>query len=284
MLSTYIALTKPGIIRGNILAATAGFFLASKGDVDFGLFATMVVGLSLIIASACVYNNYLDRDIDKLMSRTKNRALANGSISEKSALIYASILGLAGSIILVYFVNTLSAFTALFGMFAYVILYGIAKRRSVHGTLVGSISGAIPPVVGYTAVSNRLDGAAVILFIILVAWQLPHFYGIAMYRLTDYKAASIPVMPLRRGIMVTKIQTMIYIVAFALAAGSLTFYGYLSNKYAIVILLVSAAWLALGANGFKRQDAKTWGRKMFLFSLITMLVLSISISLDASLS
>lgn len=281
---SYYQLTKPGIIRGNALSALAGFLLASKGHIGISTLMATLVGLSLIIGSACVYNNYLDRDIDRLMSRTKNRALVSGSISTNSALIYATILGLAGCFILVYFVNALSAYAALFGMFAYVILYGVAKRKTMHGTLVGSISGAMPPVVGYTAVSNEIDAAAIILFIILVAWQMPHFYGIALYRMKDYKAALIPVMPLSKGIMATKIQTMLYILAFGLAAVSLYYSDYLSYIYAAVMLSISAAWFMLGIRGFKSQNAIEWGRKMFLFSLIVMIVLCVSISLDASLS
>jgi protoheme IX farnesyltransferase len=208
----------------------------------------------------------------------------NGSISARSALIYATILGLTGSFILVYFVNILSAYTALFGLFAYVILYGLAKRKTVHGTLVGSISGAIPPVVGYTAVSNEIDGAAIILFIILVVWQMPHFYGIAMYRLKDYKQASIPVLPLVKGAHMTKIQTLLYILAFGVATLALSYYDYAGLVFAALMILLCLSWFLLGLRGFNTQDPAAWGRKMFLFSLIVLLVFIVSLSIDASLT
>jgi heme o synthase len=284
LFSQYVALTKPGIIRGNAVAALAGFFLASRGNVDITLLIATLGGLSLIIASACVYNNYLDRDIDKLMNRTKNRALASGSVSEMSALIYATILGIIGSLILVLLTNLLTMLIALFGLFAYVIVYGIAKRKTVHGTLVGSISGAVPPVVGYTSVSNQIDTAALLLFLILVCWQMPHFYGIAMYRLADYKKASIPVLPLVMGVRVTKIQILLYILAFCGAALSLSYYSYASPVFAFIMVLLSLGWLILGFRGLKSQTSEVWGRKMFLFSLIVLLVFSISISIDASLA
>jgi len=159
-LKTYYYLTKPGIIRGNAVTAAAGFLLAAGLHPDLGLFLATLVGLSLIVASACVLNNCLDRRIDAAMARTQRRALVRGLVSTRAAIIYATILGLTGAALLAAFTNLLTLGLALFGLFAYVVLYGIAKRRTVHGTVVGSISGAVPPVVGYTAVTGSLDHGA----------------------------------------------------------------------------------------------------------------------------
>ena len=126
------------------------------------------------------------------MTRTKHRALPKGLISPYSALIYALFLGLIGFGVVMVYTNLLTTSITAFAFIAYVVLYGIGKYRSIHGTLVGSISGAMPPVIGYCAVSNQLDVAAFLLFIIMVFWQMAHFFSIALYRLNDYKMASIP--------------------------------------------------------------------------------------------
>lgn len=281
MLMAYYRLTKPGIIRGNTIVAAAGFFLASAGDIDWALFGAAMGGLALIIASACVFNNYLDRDIDALMSRTKKRALVTSEISTVAALSYAVVLGLGGGIILAAYTNFLTWAIALMGMFFYVVIYGIGKRKTVHGTVIGSISGAVPPVVGYTAVSGQLDLAAGILFLTLVFWQMPHFYAIAIFRMKDYAAANIPVLPLKQGVRVTKIQMMAYIVAFTAAAGWLTVSGYTGYVYAVTVVALGLVWLWLGLQGFSAGNSEYWAKKMFGFSLIVLLLWSIMVSLDA---
>lgn len=264
----YYRLTKPGIVRGNAITATAGFFLAAKSDVDWRLYAAMLVGLALIVASACVFNNYLDRDIDIKMSRTKQRALVSGRISARSALIYASILELMGALVLALFTNLTALAMALLGLFFYVVVYGVAKRRTVHGTVIGSISGAMPPVVGYTAVTGNLNLVALVLFLTLVFWQMPHFYAIAMFRLRDYKAARIPVLPAVKGMRAAKIQIIIYIYAFMAAAAGLHIVAHTADLYLIGILLLCTYWLWKAVQGFNVSDDTSWAREMFGISLI----------------
>lgn len=284
MIKKYYQLTKPGIIRGNLITAAAGFFLASQGTVKLNLLLYTLAGISLVIASACVFNNYLDRDIDQLMERTRKRALVSGSISGKNALIFASTLGTLGVLLLAIFTNLITVYIGLSGFVAYVILYGYYKRRTVHGTLIGTISGAMPPVAGYTAVTNRLDSAALVLFIILIFWQMPHFYAIAMYRFKDYSAAKIPVLPVVKSMSATKIQTLIYILGFTVASAMLTFLGYCGYGYFAVTLMLGATWFGYGVREFNKAGDILWGRKMFLFSLIVILLLCLSISLDSFIS
>lgn len=279
----YYRLTKPGIIRGNTITATAGFLLAAKGGVEIGLFWAMLGGLSLIVASACVFNNYIDRGIDKKMQRTRGRALVQGDISGTNALIYATALGGTGTFLLATYTNLLTLYLALFGFFAYVVLYGLAKRHTVHGTVVGSISGAIPPVVGYAAVSGSLDTAALILFLILIFWQMPHFYAIAIYRQKDYKAAKIPVLPIVDGHLATKNQMLIYIVAFTITASLLTAFGYSSYLYLFVVLGLGGRWFWLGLTGFKTRDDDKWAKQMFGFSLIVISLLCTTLAIDSFL-
>ena len=280
MLRDYYYLTKPGIIRGNALSAIAGFLLAAKGLVDGGLFIAMLGGLSLVIASAGVFNNYIDREIDKKMARTKKRALVCGSISGRSALIYGSILGISGEVILAAATNLLATLIALFGFVMYVVVYGVFKRRSTLGTIVGSVSGATPPVIGYCAVTGRVDGAALILFLILVFWQMPHFFAIAMYRLKDYAAASIPVLPVKKGNRTTKIQMLLYTLGFALASVMLTVFGYTGRVYIGVALLLGISWTLLSIQGFRVNDDARWARQTFMFSLFALTLLCLTISVD----
>ena len=189
---TYCLLTKPRIIMGNIITASAGFALASRGSINFLLLLVTFIGLALVIASACVFNNYIDRNADKKMERTKNRPLATGLISPRRAITFALLLGLLGTFLLAFFVNPLTAALALFGFFVYVILYSFSKYYSIHGTLIGSVAGAMPPVIGYCAAANRFDMGALILFAMITIWQMPHFFSIAIYQLKDYAAASYP--------------------------------------------------------------------------------------------
>ena len=206
MIKAYYLLAKPGIIYGNALTAIGGYFLAAKGIFDLSLFLSMLFGLSFVIGSACVFNNIMDQGIDSKMARTKKRALVTKTIPEFHAVVYGSILGILGFLLLLCNTNVLTALIAFIGFIFYVIVYGIFKRKSVHGTVIGSISGAVPPVVGYCAVTNNLDLGAFLLFIILVIWQMPHFYAIAIFRRDDYVAASIPVLPIKKGLFQTKIQ------------------------------------------------------------------------------
>lgn len=280
MFKSYYGLTKPGIIYGNAIPAIAGFLLASRGNISIKLFIAMIIGLSFVIASGCVFNNYIDRDIDGRMERTKNRALASGAIKPKSAIIFAGILLFLGTFILYFHTNISALFAALLGFFVYVFLYTPAKRKTQLATLIGAVAGATPPVVGYAAVTNRFDVGAVILFLILVFWQMPHFYAIALYRLNDYRQAHIPVLPVVKGPKAAKTSIIVYIIGFIIAACLLAFYGYAGNVYLVIALLLGLGWLGLGLQGFKVADDSRWARKMFLFSLVVLTILCVIISID----
>ena len=283
MLKSYYYLTKPGIIYGNLITAAAGFLLAAKLNVDWWLLVALLGGTAGVIGSACVFNNYLDRGIDSRMARTKKRALVSGKIRPRAALIYGSALGIIGFLVLGVFTNWL-VFAIEFTAFVfYVAIYGWAKRNTSMSTLIGSMPGAAPPVAGYCAVTNHLDGGALILFLILVFWQMPHFYGIALYRYKDYKAAKLPVMSVSHGFLSTKIQALGYIIAFLAAVASLKIFGYAGSAYLVVIGLLGLAWVGLGLRNFNSGDDSRWGRQIFLFSLIVNLGFAVMISSNAVL-
>lgn len=270
----YCSLIKPGIIMGNAITAAGGFSLASRGHFDFALLLAMLAGLSLIIGSACVCNNYIDCDADRKMFRTQNRVLTKGIISSWGAIAFASVLGTFGTSLLVFQVNLMAATAALFGFVVYVFFYSFLKYHSPHGTLIGSIAGAVPPIVGYSAVSNCLDIGAFLMFVLVVLWQMPHFFAIAIFRLEEYANAKIPVLPLVRGIWATKVQMLCYVIAFAIWSLLLTVFDFTGAVYGIAAAAVGLAWIWLCIKGFKAVDDKLWARKMFLFSLIAITVLN----------
>jgi len=277
----YYKLTKPGIIRGNLIAALAGFFLASQGDIDLLLLIFTMLGTSLVIACGCVVNNYFDQYIDSKMPRTKNRALVTGKISNQNALVFAFIIGIIGTGLLIVFVNVLTAVIGLFGLFAYVVLYGLGKRRTVHGTLIGTISGAVPPVAGYTAVSGSIDQAAIILFLILVFWQMPHFYAIALFRQKDYAAANLPVLPVVKGVRITKAHIFAYIIGFGLVSSLLYVYDYVSVLYLIVVSALTIIWIYYWFKDIKSSNVVAWARRLFGVSLIVLLGTCVVIGIDS---
>lgn len=279
-LRKYYRLTKPGIIRGNVMTAAGGFLLASMGNIDGWLLLATLGGIALIIASGCVFNNYIDRNIDKKMARTRHRSLVEGTISPVNAIVYAITLGLLGFLILIFHTNLLTVAIGVVGYVDYLVLYGLSKRRSVQGTLVGSISGATSVTAGYTAVTNNFDLGALILFLILFFWQMPHFYAIAMFRLRDYTAAQLPVMPVKRGALVTKRYILFYMGAFIIAALALTVFGYTGYSYFVVMAVLGVAWLRIGLQGLTARDDEKWARKVFGFSLLVLTLFSVMLSVD----
>ena len=193
-IKNYYNLAKPGIVYGNVFTTLAAFLFASRWHFSGVLFFATLVGIAFVIASACVFNNYFDREMDKKMPRTKSRALASGTIPALEALVYGAVLGLIGLYLLYAYTNALTAGIALFGFVVYVGMYTPLKPRSALALFVGAVAGAVPIVVGYTAVTNRFDLTAFVLFALLFIWQLPHFLGIAAYRFDEYSASGVPLL------------------------------------------------------------------------------------------
>lgn len=233
------------------------------------------------MASGCVFNNIIDRDIDAKMHRTKNRHLVDESVSVQGAFVFGAALLALGIFLLVMFTNRFALAAAAVGFVVYVIVYSLwAKRHTMYATEVGSIAGAVPPVVGYCAASNTFDVGALTLFFILCFWQMPHFFAIALRRMEEYSAAGIPVLPLQKGIRTTKIRMTVYLALFIGAASSLALQGYVGFAYLIVLMPVSLAWFVLCVRGFWVEDTKRWARSMFFVSLIVLLLFALMITLD----
>lgn len=278
MIRSYYQLAKPGIVYGNVFTAVAGFLYASRWYIEPVVFLATMCGLALVIASAAVCNNYLDRDIDQHMERTRSRALVRGTISPRNALLYAAVLGSIGIYLLSAYVSALTASIALLGFVFYVLLYTHSKRISHWAAVVGSVSGAVSIVVGYTAVVGRIDTQAIILFLILALWQMPHFYSIATYRLNEYEAAKIPVLPAQKGIRATKIYILRYVVVFIMAQVALFVWGYAGYTYLALVSAAGLWWLVQAMQGFTTPHTEKWARRLFRISLLVLLVFSVALS------
>jgi heme o synthase len=278
-MKNYISLTKPGIILGNAITASSGFLLASRGRIEGLLFLATLAGLSCIIGSACVWNNWIDRKADAQMKRTQKRALATGAIAPRQAALFALFLGLIGIFLLAAFTSLLTLLLALAGLAVYVFVYSFYKYRSHYATWVGSIAGAAPPVVGYTAVTGHLDLAAWILFFIVAAWQIPHFFAISLFRIEEYAAASIPVLPRVKGVLATKVQMLLFLIVLIAISSLLYFFGYVTYGYLYASVPLGLAWLYLALQGFKSPDTARWAKKMFFLSLIVITGMSAAIAL-----
>lgn len=278
-LKNFLLLTKPGIIAGNALTAVGGFTLASRGFFDVSLFIGMLEGLFLIIAAASVFNNIIDKELDKKMVRTKNRPLPREVISPKAALIFAFLLGIMGVMVLSLFTNPLTLTVSLIGLVVYVLVYSFLKYKTSYGTLIGSIAGATPPVIGYIAVSGRIDLGAIVLFIMIALWQMPHFYAIAIFRLEDYAKGKIPILPLRKSVLTTKVHMIFYCLAFLLTANFLAFFDYTGPLYLALMSLSGFAWLILAIQGLTCKNDQRWARKMFFFSLFVIMTFCAFISI-----
>jgi protoheme IX farnesyltransferase len=283
-IKNYLLVAKPGIIFGNLVSAAAGFFLASNGRIDGALLPATLVGISLVVASGCVFNNCVDRKIDQKMMRTRRRALAAGLIRPSIALSYAMILGLAGLGLLLAATNLLTVGIVLAGLVIYVAVYSLyLKRHSVYSALIGSLAGAAPPVAGYCAVTGRFDLGAALLLSIFSLWQMPHCYAIAIFRLDDYAAANIPVLPVKEGTQAAKNHMVGYILAFLAVTTMLTFGGYTGYSTLLVATVLSLSWLYMAWSGHKAADERLWARKLFIFSIVTIFILSVMMATDYTL-
>lgn len=218
------------------------------------------------------------------MERTKQRPLVTGTISGRAAVLFSVVLALVGFGLVIVFVNPLVSLIGLVGYIDYVWLYGVwSKRKSVHGTLVGSISGATPILAGYVAVSQQIDLGAILVFAILFVWQMPEFYSIAIYRLKEYQAANVPVISVVKGVEVTKRQIAAYTIAFVVFSLLLTAFGYTGLTYLVGMAIAGGYWIWLALAGQRTDQHEVWAKKMFHFALNMLLLFCLLISIDAFL-
>lgn len=276
MLKDMIALTKPRLLRLNVFAVAVGFWVASKWDISWLSLLLVIIGSTLVIASACVINNYWDRELDQKMERTKKRIEYINHLRPAFVLWYGIILGLAGFAVLYIWVNPLSGWLSLLGWFAYIVIYTMwLKRSSTWSTSLGGIAGAMPPVIGYCAVTNQIDIGAWLLFALLFLWQPPHFWSLGIRRVEEYRAAGFPLLPVVKGIKRTKFQMVPYVFLLLPAVFLLYYYDYVGLVFLIVSLLSSVVWFVHTLSGLKTQDNEKWAKINFLISVNYLMLIFI---------
>ncbi|KKI93774.1 protoheme IX farnesyltransferase [Bacillus sp. SA1-12] len=278
----FLSLIKVGIVNSNAITTFTGIWLAlyfsGEGflaNIDIVLFT--LIGSSLVIAGSCAINNYYDRDIDHLMERTKERPTVTGKVNPLQALRIGIFLLTIGFVFML--MTTLTAtIISLIGVVTYIFLYTMwSKRLYTINTVIGSVSGAVPPLIGWAAVDANLSVMAWVLFLIMFIWQPPHFLALAMRRTEEYRAANIPMLPVVHGFDVTKRQIMVWIACLL----PLPFYLY---ELGIVFLLLATAlnigWIIIGIKGFNNKDAEMkWATKMFVYSINYLTILFVSMVL-----
>lgn len=269
MVKDFLALIKIGIVNSNMITTFTGLWLALYftnksflNNLDV-IFYTLI-GSFFIIAGSCVINNFYDRDIDPYMERTKDRPTVTGKISPTKAFIFGALLVVSGLLLLLLTTVT-AAVIGLIGVVSYVFLYTMwTKRKYVSNTVVGSISGAVPPLIGWAAIDPQLHTIAWCLFLIMFAWQPPHFYALAMRRVEEYRAAGIPMLPVVKGFEITKKHTLAWIVLLFPIPFFLTPLGI---PFIILATLLNSGWLIIGLYLYNKKDDIKWAKSMFIYSL-----------------
>ncbi|MDH4618378.1 heme o synthase [Brevibacillus sp. AY1] len=281
MLKDLVALTKPRIIRLNLIAAFGGYWVASQWNFDLWTLLWMLLGSTLTMASACVFNNYLDRDFDTKMERTRDRALPQGRMKPQGVLLYAIVLGVAGISILFVLVNALVGWLGLLALFVYDVIYTLwLKRHSTWSTSIGGISGALPPVIGYCAVTGELDAGAWILFALLFLWQPAHFWSLAIRRVEEYRAAGFPLLPVVKGITRTKKQMIPYILLLFPASILMYTYDYVGIYFLVISIVLALVWLVHTLYGFSAKEEEKWAKTNFFISINYLMIVFVTMMID----
>jgi len=270
-----ISLTKPGLLRLNMFAAFAGYWIASKWSFDFWILLWMLVGCTLTMASATVINNYYDRELDMKMERTRNRTLPSGRMKPQQVLLYGIILGVIGLGVLFYF-SILCGILGVIGWFTYIVIYTMwLKRSSTWSTAVGGISGATPPVIGYCAVTTEFDMGAFLLFAFLFLWQPAHFWSLGIRRVEEYRAAGFPLLPVVKGVKRTKIQMIPYLVLMLVTVILMYTYDLAGLWYLIIAGVLTVFWLVHTISGLFTSNDEKWAKTNFLISVNYLMIVFI---------
>lgn len=276
---------KMGLVQGNLIPAFAGSWLAivlanHSFLSSIPQILMMLVGSTLIMGGACALNNYYDQDIDSIMPSKQQRPTVNDRISNRNLLMLSFGMMLIGEALL-YALNIPSGVIGLLGIVGYVSFYSIwSKRHTVWNTVIGSFPGAVPPLIGWTAIEGNLSLVAVALFLVVFCWQPVHFYALAIKRKDEYALAHIPMLPSVKGFSRTRVSMFIWLV-FLLPLPFLL--SSLGTTFIVLATLLNLGWIYLGLTSFKKDSDQTkWATKMFVYSLnylVVFFVLVVVVSL-----
>ncbi|MBU8898308.1 protoheme IX farnesyltransferase [Corallococcus sp. H22C18031201] len=277
--SDLVSLTKPSLSSLVIITTAGGMWLA-PGALSPGRALVTLLATSGTVGAANALNCYLERHSDQFMARTRNRPLPAGRMDPAVALWFGISLAAVSLPALALGANLLTAGLGLLALLSYVLAYTPLKARTSAAMLVGAVPGALPPLMGWTAVTNVVDSGGFALFAILFLWQMPHFLAIALFRKEEYAAAGLKSVPLERGDESSRAQLVLYVVALV----PMTLLPFQLNIAGVWYLAAAAglglAFLAMGAWGFFKQLGKPWARQTFFYSLLYLTGLFAALMLD----
>ncbi|WP_187306084.1 heme o synthase [Buchnera aphidicola] len=275
-MNNYIKLIKPRIIFVNLIAVLGGFYFSKFEKCNFSLLFFTLLGTFFIISSGCIFNNIIDIDIDKKMYRTKKRLL----IISNHLIFYSKFFGCLFFVLSIFIflnkVNLLSCLLSIIGFFFYVIIYSYyLKRTSIYDIFFGSISGAIPPLIGYCAISNYIDLKCILLFLLFIFWQIAHSYSILIINNTDYQIANIPTIVIKKGKLITIKNIIFYIFLFIIIIILFYIFHYINIIYFLILLFFSFIWLFISYIYFLLLNYYNFSRLLFYWSIIIMIIFNI---------
>jgi protoheme IX farnesyltransferase len=274
-----LALTKPSITRMCLLTTAGGMMLA-PGELSATRAVATVVGAGLAVAGANAANMWWERDTDGKMSRTRRRPLPAGRLSAAVAVRFAALLSVASVLVLGIWVNGLTALLAGAAIASYVLVYTPLKYRTPAALVIGAIPGAAPPLLGWTAVTGSIDPGGVVLFGILLVWQIPHFIAISLYRKEEYARAGIKVLPLVRGDAIAKIHATLWALALVPLSLMLTLIGVAGGLYLTSALILGMVFASWAFTGLDNRAGVAWARGYFFASLAYLPALTLALALD----
>jgi protoheme IX farnesyltransferase len=276
----YYDLTKPRIIVLLLITTIAAMIMAAHGVPPLGLTLATLVGGALAAASAGAFNCVIDRDIDRLMRRTMLRPLATGRIGPKAATAYAAALGVASFAVLFLLVNPLAAWLSLAGNFYYVVVYTLwLKRTTTLNIVIGGAAGAVPPLVGWAAVTHTIGAPALALFALVFLWTPPHFWALALMTDTDYERAKIPMLPNVRGVPRTKAEILAYAVVMVAMSLALVPLGVMGVWYLVPAAILGAIFL-FDSVRIQGGATKVHARALFKYSLVYLALMCLVMVCD----
>ncbi len=275
-------LTKPGVTRMCVLTTAGGMVLA-PGEIGVGAALATMVGAAAAVGGANAANMYWERETDAVMSRTRRRPLPSGRMAPKVALRFSIALSLASLLVLGLGTNLLTAVLAGLAILGYVFVYTPLKYRTPLALVIGAVPGAVPPLLGWTAVTDALDPGGLVLFGILLIWQIPHFIAISLYRKAEYARAGIRVVSVVRGDALAKIQAVAWAMALVPLSLMLTPLGVAGYFYMCSAMVLGMAFLGWAFTGLDDKAGARWARGYFLASLVYLPALTTALAVDVAL-